>query len=187
MNKKENQDSSKTASSASSAAKGGLATKHIVLILGALVIVTVGVVAAIVLTRQPTEATPMTVGNMPIINADNLDDVMNAIHDSVEAGMFETHMNTTWTFKDGKSASSDAVMGNSKNNNFPFWFEVIVNNEVVYKSDLLPVGSQIKEIILDKDLDAGTYPAQVTINMVDNDGKPVDGNMALNITITVLE
>lgn len=185
MNQKENQNQRQTSNTSSTAGRG-LSAKHVVLILGAVVIVTVGVVAAIILTRQPAAA-PIAANNLPVVNSDNLDNVLNSIHDAVEAGMFETHMNTAWTFKDGKSPSNDAVMGNSQNNNFPFWFEVTVNGEVVYKSDLLPVGTQVKEIILNKDLDAGTYPATVQIHMVDDNNQPIDGNMSLNITITVLE
>jgi hypothetical protein len=78
-------------------------------------------------------------------------------------------------------------MGNSPNNNYPFWFEVALSdsNRIVYTSSLLPVGSQIAEIVLDEDLDAGTYPAVLTVHMVEEDGAEVESNMRFNITLLV--
>jgi hypothetical protein len=160
----------------------GLSTKHIVLILGSLIIVCGAVVAAMVLLRPAESAT----AGMPVIDESNLDEITREIEEKVAKGMFETHMNTTWTFPDGKSPSSDAVMGNASSNHYPFWFEVTAGTEgLVYTSSLLPVGSQIAEIILDKDLEPGAYPAVVTIHMMEEDGTEVESNMGFNITLIV--
>jgi hypothetical protein len=164
----------------------GLQTKHIILILGGLLILAAAVVAVIVLTR---EEAPAEFGDIPVIDQDNLADVEEEIREKVEKGMFATHMNTMWTFPDGKSPSDDAVMGNSAANTYPFWFEVTVGDEVLFKSDLLPVGTQIKDIVLTKDLDAGEYPAVVNIHMVDdtNNNEPIESNMGFNITLVILK
>ncbi|MDR1321197.1 MAG: hypothetical protein LBK56_07190 [Gracilibacteraceae bacterium] len=166
----------------------GLTTKRIVLILGALAIVCAAVVAVIVLTRPAAdigeERTPL--GNL-VIDDNNIEQIQRDVEEKVARGMFRTYMTTTWTFPDGKSASSDAVMGNSDANAYPFWFEVTLNDtdEVVYTSSLLPVGSVMKEIILDKDLEAGTYGAILTIYMVDENNEPVESNMGFMLTLTV--
>jgi methionine-rich copper-binding protein CopC len=47
------------------------------------------------------------------------------------------------------------------------------------------VGSQVAEIVLDKDLEAGTYPALLTVHMVEEDGAEVESNMGFNITLIV--
>jgi hypothetical protein len=161
----------------------GLTTKHIILILGILVVVCAAVVAAIVLTR---EAPPAQTGAR-VIDESNIEEITAEIEEKVAKGMFETHMTTIWTFPDGASPSSDAVMGNSPNNNYPFWFELSLysTGEVVYSSSLLPVGSQIAEIVLEKDLDAGTYDTLLTIHMVEEDGAEVESNMGFNITLIV--
>jgi hypothetical protein len=163
----------------------GLQTKHIVLILGCLLIIAAAVVAVILLTGR--EAPNTNISGIPVINPDNLADVEADIREKVEKGMFATHMNTVWTFPDGKSPSDDAVMGNSGANSYPFWFEVTVDGETVFTSDLLPVGTQIKEIILDKDLDAGEYAAVLSIHMVDdtNNNEPIESNMGFNITLFI--
>ena len=132
----------------------------------------------------PEEPTP---AGVLVINEANYTEIMADIREKVARGMFETHMNTTWIFPDSKSPSSNAVMGNSPNNNFPFWFTVTVREtgDIVYTSGLLPVGTQIAEIILDEELPAGEYPAVVNINMIDDEGEPVESNMGFNITLRI--
>lgn len=161
----------------------GLTVKHIVLVLGSLAIVCGAVITAIILLR-PTES--LTAG-MPVIDESNLAEIQAEMEEKAAKGMFETHMNTTWTFPDGESPSSDAVMGNSPNNNYPFWFTVTLSNlnKIVYTSSLLPVGAQIAEIVLEEDLDAGTYPALLTVHMMEEDGAEVESNMGFNITLVV--
>jgi hypothetical protein len=165
-----------------------LTTKHVILILGVLVIVCAAIVAVIVLTRLATDIgeTPTPGGNL-IINESNIEDIGREIEEKVAKGMFETHMNTTWTFPDGQSASTDAIMGNAASNNYPFWFAVTLSDtgEVVYTSSLLPVGSQLQEIKLDADLDKGEYPAVLTIHMIDEDGSEVESNMGFNIILAI--
>ena len=134
----ENKEGAISGVAGSQAKKNGLTTKHVVLILGALAIVCAAVVLAVVLSRGPEPA----VTGARVIDESNLAEITAEIEEKVAKGMFETHMTTTWTFPDGKSPSSDAVMGNSPNNNYPFWFEVTLSDtgETVYASSLLPLG-----------------------------------------------
>jgi hypothetical protein len=164
----------------------GLTTKKIILILGALVIVCAAAIVAILLLRTDIAETPTPFGT-PVVDESNVADILRELEEKVEKGMFETYMSTSWAFPDGKSASSDAIMGNSVNNNYPFWFEVTLagSGEVVYTSSLLPVGTLVKEIVLSKDLDRGEYPAVVTIHMVDENNEPVESNAGFNITLVI--
>jgi hypothetical protein len=113
--------------------------------------------------------------------------IQEEMNGRVAAGMFETYMNVTWTFADGTAVSDDAIMGNSVNNNYPMWFEVTLadTGEKVFESLLLPVGTQIDEMRLDRDLDAGTYPAVVTVHLQTEEGEAIDSNAAFNIQIIV--
>jgi hypothetical protein len=167
---------------------GGLSGKLVALILGVVFIVAAAaVVIVIVLKGAPAEqpnVAAIGVGAHFVDDSD-LASIEEALREKVAKGMFTTHMNTTWTFPDGKSASTDAVMGNSSSNNYPFWFEVKLDNAVIFESSLLPVGSQVKEIVLNKDLPAGTYPAVVSVHMTDENGEPVESNMGFNITLVV--
>jgi hypothetical protein len=167
-------------------AQKGLTTKHIILILGALVIVCAAVITGILLLRQPA-ATTVEIAGAKVVDQSNLSTIEEEIEDKVAKGMFETHMNTTWYFPDGKSPSKNALMGNSASNNYPFWFTVMLSDtqEVVYTSSLLPLGTQIEEIKLDKDLEKGTYNAVVSLHMVDENGAEVESNMGFNITLII--
>jgi hypothetical protein len=175
----------------SKAEKSGLTGKHVALILGSVAIVSVAVVIIILLTRSK-EVTQMYIppNNVPggamLVTEENILDIEREVDEKVTLGMFETHMNTTWIFPDGRSPSSNAVMGNSPKNNFAFWFTVTLpDGEVLFTSGLLPVGMEIAEIKLDRSLAAGTYNAVVTINMVQDDGTPVESNMGINVEIII--
>jgi len=128
-------------------------------------------------------ATPL--GNL-IVDSSNLSDIKQAITTQIEKGMFATYMNTTWNFPDSNSPSTDAVMGNSPSNNYPFWFSLVIGDDEVYRSSVLLVGTQMNEIILNTDLPVGTYNALMDVNMIDENGDPVESNMRFGITINIL-
>ncbi|MDR1961319.1 MAG: hypothetical protein LBQ16_03460 [Gracilibacteraceae bacterium] len=188
-NSTNNQNSAGGANGAAVPAKG-LTTKKIILILGALVIICATVVVTVLLLRDPgttdIQASLVPAG-APVVDESNINEITGEIKEKVARGMFETHMNTTWSFPDGASASGDAVMGNAASNNYPFWFTITLSgtNEIVYTSSLLPVGTQLAEIVLDKDLAAGTYPAVLTVHMVDEEGAEVEGNMGFGIALII--
>jgi hypothetical protein len=163
--------------------KKELSGKQVTLILGSVAIVAAAVVAIVLLTR-PAEAPASAVR---VIDQAYVTEIQEDIQDKVDQGMFETYMTTTWSFASGESPSSDAVMGNSVNNNYPFWFELTLadTGEVLFESGLLPVGTQIESITLSKDLPAGRYAAKVSIHMVDENNNPIDTNAAFNVTLNI--
>jgi len=122
------------------------------------------------------------------IAGENIAPIQREAEQKVDRGMFETHMNTTWVFPNGSSPSANAVMGNSPSNNFPFWFTVTLHEtgETVLTSEILPVGTEMSEIILDTALPSGEYPAVVHFNMIDEAGIIIDGNMGINITLKII-
>ena len=101
-------------------------------------------------------------------------------------GMFEVNMNTIWTFPNGESASADAYIANGHANKLPISFEIIVDEEVVYTSTVIPVGNQIKDIVLDKPLDAGSYNAVCMYYLWNEDGTE-NSNFGVNIQLVVKE
>lgn len=159
----------------------GLTKKHVVLILGIVIIICAAVIVAIFLLRDKPEPTTR------ILNESNLKEIQAEVQEKVAKGMFLTHMNTTWVFPDGGSPSSNAVMGNAPGNNYPFWFDLTLpdTGEVLFESGLIPVGNEIGEIALAQDLNPGSYAALVTIHMVDEEGADVESNMNFNITLEV--
>lgn len=152
------------------------------------------VAAAILLREQPEVFIPpylppvLTDGGIFIATADNLAEITDRVRENVERGMFATYMTTTWTFQDGHSPSGNAVKGNSSSNNYPFWFTVTeqISGDIVFTSGLLPVGTQLSEIVLDTPLPAGEYDAIMDIHMVDDDGEFIDSDVGFGLRIVVL-
>ena len=173
-------------------AKSKLTGREIKIIIGGLVVLMTSVIILTIFLRNNSDeaviATPPIAGGNMVVNEANVEEITRAVSERVAKGMFETHMTTTWTFPDGHSPSVDAVMGNSPNNNYPFWFTVALTGtgEVIYTSGLLPLGTQLTEITLDTPLPMGEHRAVVSINMIDEDGASVENNVGLGITIVIL-
>lgn len=129
----------------------------------------IGVLAYMVLNPKEATVQQEQQGSL-LIDESNLEEVVESISESVSEGMFEVNMNTTWRFPDGKSASSNAYVANGMANTYPISFEVVLGEEVIYSSTIIPVGKQIKEIVLEKELEAGTYDAVCVYHLLNQDG-----------------
>lgn len=122
-----------------------------------------------------------------VIDDSNLADVEEQLTDSVADGMFEINMNTVWHFPNGKTASSDAYVANGNANKHPFSFEILVDGtEEVYSSSVIPVGKQIKEIVLDKNLKAGDYKAVCFYHLWNEDGTE-SSSCGVDIVLSIAE
>lgn len=120
----------------------------------------------------------------------NYKQIMEEMDEKVQEGYFETYMNTDWTFPDGGSETTNAILGNSPNNKKPIRCEVRLadTDEVIFKTDVIPVGVELPPFKLDKDLDAGTYDAVCEVYLLDEEenGTYTDySNAGFNVTITV--
>lgn len=108
-----------------------------------------------------------------VVTQDNVETAAQSVEQQVREGMFEMTMNTQWVFPDSSSPSSNAYVSNSKRNSRAFYFDLVLsdNEEVIYSSPTLPVGSKIENITLEKkDLAAGTYNAVVQYHLLDEEG-----------------
>lgn len=125
-----------------------------------------------------------------VMNESNYKKISEEMDAQVQEGYFETYMNTEWTFPDGASESTNAILGNSPNNKKPIRCEILLadTEEVIYSTDVLPVGAELPPFKLDVDLDAGTYDAVCMVYLLDeeDDGSYTDySNAGFNVTITV--
>lgn len=145
-----------------------------------LLIVIIAAVITFLLLSKPKET----------MTKENYKQIMEDMGEQVDDGYFETYMNTNWTFPDGSSETTDAVLGNSPNNKKPIRCEVMLvdTEEVVFSTGVLPVGAELPPFKLDVDLDAGTYEAVCMVYLLneDEDGAYTDySNAGFNVTITV--
>ena len=129
---------------------------------------------------------PLTVLDRGFVDESNADDIMSELSDKVEEGMFECMMSTTWTFEDAASASTNSYVANVESNLHAIYFDVYLDQteELVYSSPILPVGSEIRGIKLDKELSAGDYDAIVMYTLVNEDYEEVS-TVGFRITISI--
>ena len=103
------------------------------------------------------------------------------------ASSHDVKMNSTWTFSDGKAYSKDAFVENPSSNINTVYFDVKVNGyaESIFTSPVLPVGSHIENITLDKALKAGTYNCTLTYTLLSKDGKESVGTLQMALKIII--
>lgn len=120
------------------------------------------------------------------VDQKNADDIMADMSDKVAEGMFECRMTTTWTFENADAESPNAYVANAEGNRNTIYFDVYDNttDELLYSSPMIPVGSELTGIQLDKKLQAGEYDAVVMYTLVDEEYQEVS-TVGFNITITV--
>lgn len=110
-----------------------------------------------------------------LLTEDNIDEMAEEILNQPEQEgipmSYQVTMNSTWEFEDGESASSNAYVANSENNETPVYFDVIRNDtqEVIYQSPVIPLGMDLEDIVLDVDLDAGSYECTMVYHLLDED------------------
>ncbi len=154
--------------------------KKMIIIIICILLVIISAVAIFLWLRRPKN----------VITEENYKQINEEMDNQVQEGYFETYMNTEWTFPDGASETTDAILGNSPNNKKPIRCEVLLadTEEVIYSTGVLPVGAELPPFKLDVDLDAGTYDAVCKIYLLDEeeDGSYTDySNAGFNVTITV--
>ena len=138
------------------------------------------IICILLLLRKPEEE------GRNFVDRDNVDTIMEDMTKKVAEGMFECMMTTEWTFENGDSESPNAYVANVENNRYTIYFDVYEkeSNELLYSSPLLPVGTEIRNIKLDKKLAAGEYKAVVMYTLVDDDEQEVS-SAGFNITISI--
>lgn len=124
-----------------------------------------------------------------VVTPDNVDEVISQLASGqrLSEDQYEALMNYSWTFADGNSASSDAYVENSVNNQFPVYFTIALAEDrgnPIYTSPDIPVGGRLENIKLDTSLKAGTYNTVITYYLLD-DNRQVRSHVAMTLTITI--
>lgn len=156
--------------------------KKIIIVIAFVVILIALAVCLVLLFYKPKSGL-----DRGFVKEGNRDDIMSEMTDKVEEGMFECKMTTTWTFENADSVSPNAYVANVENNRYTFYFDVYEEstNELLYSSPLLPVGTEINDIKLEKKLSAGDYNAVVMYTLVDENEEEVS-TAGFTITISVV-
>ena len=168
--------------------KGG----KIIYVIGAVVIVVLLGVIIFLLARptKQTEAVESVKSEQKrnvVVNENNADKIAEDIveQEQVRSGMYEVTMNSEWKFEDGSSISKNAYVENVANNTNDVYFDVNLadTDELVYSSPIIPRGSYLENIALDKDLDKGNYDCVLTYHLVDAEQKTLS---TLKVKVTII-
>lgn len=161
----------------------------------AVIIIILLVVVIVLLMRRPeevAEAPEMSVAEEPkrsvVITEDTVDDVVDELleGDYVAPGYYSVSMSTTWNFATGDSVSEDAFVENLAENTNDVYFDVFLadnEDEAIYQSPILPVGSELNGIALDTALSAGTYDCVMVYHLVDEEQNTLS---TLRIAFTII-
>lgn len=128
-------------------------------------------------TKRNVVVTPDTVNDV-------LDDML--LGNYVAPGYYSVSMSTTWHFAKGNGVSDDAFVENLAENTNDVYFDVfLANNEdnAIYKSPVLPRGSELNNIALDTVLSAGTYDCIMVYHLVDEEQNTLS---TLRIAFTIV-
>lgn len=147
--------------------KGG---NKAVIIVGVVAVVIIAIlIGVIVYLLKPEEEPERNV----VVTPENVEQVIEQMEEDqkVPVGAYEVTQNTEWIFADGKSVSSNAFVENSTANTNMVYFVITLadTGEEVYVSPYLAIGSQLREIALDKPLEKGDYNVIITYHLVDDD------------------
>ncbi|MCH5249278.1 MAG: hypothetical protein J1E98_05080 [Lachnospiraceae bacterium] len=117
----------------------------------------------------------------------NTNDIVTDMAEQVKEGMFHCSMTFDWTFENSNSVSPNAYVANAEDNRYTLYFDVYEKetNELLFSSPLLPVGSEFKEVKLEKALAPGDYKAIVMYTLVNEDYEEVS-SAGFTITISIL-
>lgn len=153
------------------------------IIIGGLVVIIALLVVVIVMFARRTAKAPDTQAEgetrrSVVVTQDTAESIVDDLlqDNYVEPGYYSVSMNTTWHFATGDSVSEDAFVENLAENTNDVYFDVFLadnEDEAIYKSPVLPRGSELDEITLDTALEAGTYDCVMVYHLVDEDQNTV--------------
>ncbi|SCZ76068.1 hypothetical protein [Pseudobutyrivibrio xylanivorans] len=149
------------------------------------IIALLGVVIFLLVGRGKEEPEKRNV----VVTQDNVEEVVQemANEDYIEPGYYEASMSTTWTFATGSDVSDDAYVANVEGNTNDVYFDVVLaedEDQVIYKSPVIPRGGELKNIALDTPLEAGTYDCVCIYHLIDEEQNTIS-TLRVGITVKV--
>lgn len=143
-------------------------TKVIVICISIVAFLAIGAAVAMFVFMMNRNGNPENAGSYTM-DEGNYQQILDDMSEQVQEGYFETYMTSDWTFPDGSSEATDAMLGNSPNNTKPIRCELLLSEtgEKIFETGVIPVGALVSPIKLDRKLDAGTYEATCMIYLMD--------------------
>lgn len=165
--------------------KGGK-TPLIICIVICIAVIIVLSVAIILIAGGKEEEAPL---RNVVINKENVEDVIDEMlqQEFIPQGYYSVRMNTTWYFSTGDAISENAIVENVVENTNDVYFDVFLadnEDEPIYQSPVLPRGSKLESIALDKELPTGTYDCIMVYHLIDEEQNTLS-TLRVGFTIVV--
>ena len=153
-----------------------------IVILIVVILMLVGVIVFLLLRKPEKERRNV------VVTPDNVEEVLKQMGEEeyVDPGYYTVTMNYDWHFSAGNAVSSDAYVENIVENTNDVYFDLFLASDeenAIYKSPVIPVGSSLQDIALETALDAGTYDCVMVYHLVDDDQNTVS---TLRVTVTIV-
>ena len=160
--------------------KGGSGNTLIIVIIAAVVIAAlVGVIVFLLMKKNPANgdqtATEESDRREVLVTESNVEQVVQQMEQEeyTPPGMYTAAMNFEWHFATGDSESSDSYVANRTENTNDVYFDVFLADDknqenAIYESPVIPRGSELRNIRLKTDLDAGTYDCILVYHLIDD-------------------
>lgn len=171
--------------------KGGVKAVGIVLLV-AVFLVMAGTIVYLLTARQPEEEEKKEEERRSVVvTPDNVQDVIEqmeqrASEEFTVPGYYTLWMNYEWHFATGDAVSEDAYVENMAINTNAVYFDLFLledEENAIYQSPIIPLGSSLQNIALDTPLEAGTYDCVAVYHLVDDDQNTLS---TLRVTVTVI-
>lgn len=161
----------------SKTSKQGNGSKIVIIILLVAILAAAGIIIYLLMKPEPEEPVE---SRGTVITEENVSDVM--IGEEVSDAYYEASQTIDWHFKGVKS--EDAYVANKTTNSRTVYFDLNLEStgETIYSSPYIPVGSELKGLSLDKELEPGTYDTVLIYHLVDDDEKEVS---SVNVGLTI--
>lgn len=169
--------------------KGGKKTVGFILLV-VIILVLAGVIVYLLMSRQPEDEEDDGLRGT-IVTPNNVEEVMGqmeqkASEDQVPVGYYTVRMNYEWRFATGDAVSENAYVENLAVNTNAVYLDLFLEGDeenAIYKSPVIPLGSSLQNIVLDTPLDAGVYSCVAVYHLVNDDQETLD---TLRVTVTVI-
>lgn len=144
----------------------GKGLKIAIVVIAILLVIVIAVLLFILL--RPEEEPESIDARGTLVTKNNVDEVtINT--EPVEDGYYETSMTIDWHFNG--TESEDAYVANVTGNTRTVYFDLNLadTGETIYSSPYIPVGSEMSGLVLEKELEPGTYETVMVYHLVDDD------------------
>lgn len=157
----------------------------LIVVLLLVLVVLAGVIVFLLTRPKETNIEPSpTGGRGTVVTEENAAEIQEQINNATPTpdGSYVTSMSIDWHFKG--LTSTDAYVANAVENTRTVYFDLLLadTGDLIYSSPYLPVGAELKEITLDKELEAGTYETILVYHLVDDEENEIS---TLSIALTI--